>query len=72
MCPKWLISTNRQRPKQAANTQQFIGMAKAATSVMLKKGQAFFAIREKSNCTIEAQIGCQYFWLPTLFDSSLL
>lgn len=51
---------------KAGNAQQFASMAKTATGVSVKNGQASLAIRAKSNNTIEAQIG-QYMFIPSLF-----
>jgi hypothetical protein len=53
---------------KSGNAAQFMTITQAATGISMKKGQACLAIREKSNDTIEAQIG-QYFWLPSLFQS---
>jgi hypothetical protein len=46
---------------KSGNAAQFMTITQAATGISMKKGQACLAIREKSNDTIEAQIG-QYFW----------
>ena len=51
---------------KAGNTKQFIAMTKSAPGVTVKTGQAALAVRNKSNNSIEAQIG-QHVWIPSLF-----
>ena len=52
--------------RKEGNAKQYIKMAKAATGVSIKKGQAASAVRSKVNNRLEAQLG-QYMCLPSLF-----
>ena len=54
--------------KKEGNAKQFMAMAKEATGLSVKVGQASRVIRSKSHDTIEATIG-QYMWVPSLFDA---
>jgi hypothetical protein len=52
----------------SGNAKQFSKIAKTATGVTLKKGQASRAVKEKSHDLVEVHID-QYFWLPSVFSA---
>jgi hypothetical protein len=53
------------QPAKSGNTKQFIQMAKAATGLSLKSGQASNIVHKKCHDTLEACLG-QYLMMPSL------